>query len=65
MLITHGINQPIEKLERELAEIKVESSRRSTFLMDQIKLKDERIDRLMTRVDVLLKQVQDLLQKMS
>lgn len=61
----------IEKLERELAEIKVESARRSTFLMDQIKLKDERIDRLMSRVDQvlasnneLLHQIQDLMKKL-
>ena len=54
----------IEKLERELAEVKTESSRRSTFLMDQIKLKDQRIDKLMSRVDVLLAQVQELLKKL-
>ena len=54
----------IAKLEHELAESKIESSRRSTFLMDQIKLKDERIDRLMGRVDVLLEQLQKLLDKM-
>ena len=54
----------ITKLERELAEVKTESARRSTFLMDQIRLKDERIDRLMSRVDVLLAQIQNLLDKL-
>lgn len=54
----------ITKLERELADVKTESARRSTFLMDQIRLKDERIDKLMARVDVLLSQVQDLLARL-
>lgn len=54
----------IAKLEHDNAEIKTEAARRSTFLMDQIKLKDERIDRLMGRVDVLLEQLQKLLDKM-
>lgn len=61
----------ISKLERELAEVKTDSARRSTFLMDQIRLKDERIDRLMTRVDQvlasnteLLAQIQKLLEKL-
>lgn len=54
----------ITKLERELADVKTESARRSTFLMDQIKLKDQRIDKLMARVDVLLAQLQNLLEKM-
>ena len=55
----------IEKLERELAEIKTESARRSTFLMDQIRLKDERIDRLMSRVDEVLAINKDLLQQIQ
>lgn len=54
----------IAKLEHDNAEIKTEAARRSTFLMDQIKLKDERIDRLMSRVDVLLEQLQKLLERM-
>ena len=54
----------ITKLEREMAEVKTESARRSTFLMDQIRLKDERIDKLMARVDVLLAQLQDLLARL-
>lgn len=51
----------ITKLERELADVKTESARRSTFLMDQIRLKDERIDRLMSRVDEVLAINKDLL----
>lgn len=61
----------IGKLERELADVKTDSARRSTFLMDQIKLKDKRIDALMERVDQvlqsnreLLAQLQNLLEKM-
>ena len=51
----------ITKLERELADVKTEAARRSTFLMDQIRLKDERIDRLMSRVDEVLAINKDLL----
>lgn len=54
----------IEKLEREILDHKSEAHRKNDFLMKQIQLKDERIDKLMARVDVLLKQVQDLLNKM-
>ena len=54
----------IEKLEREILDLKTESHRRNTFLMDQINLKDQRIDKLMARVDVLLAQVQNLLEKL-
>ena len=61
----------IEKLERELAETKMSTSRGNAFLMHQIELKDERIDKLMSRVDgvlasnkELLAQIQRLLEKM-
>lgn len=55
----------IEKLERLLADVKTESARRSTFLMDQIRLKDERIDKLMSRVDEVLSSNRDLLQQLQ
>lgn len=54
----------IQKLEQDLADQKLGSSRGNAFLMEQIKLKDERIDRLMARVDVLLAQIQALLEKL-
>lgn len=55
----------IEKLERLLAEQKSSASRGNNFLMDQIRLKDERIDRLMTRVDEVLAINKDLLQQIQ
>ena len=54
----------IGRLERDLVDAKAESSRKSEFLMHQIELKDQRIDKLMARVDVLLAQVQELLKKL-
>ena len=54
----------IGRLERDLVDAKAESSRKSEFLMHQIELKDQRIDKLMGRVDVLLAQVQELLKKL-
>lgn len=61
----------IEKLERDLAAQKDGALRGNAFLMHQIELKDERIDRLMSRVDEvlqsnrdLLSQIQSLLEKM-
>ena len=54
----------IEKLERELLDLKAESHRKHEFLIHQIELKDQRIDKLMSRVDVLLAQLQNLLDKM-
>ena len=54
----------IEKLEQLLSEQKSSASRGNTFLLDQIKLKDERIDKLMARVDVLLAQLQELLKRL-
>ena len=53
----------IEKLERLLAEQKSSASRGNSFLMHQIELKDQRIDALMSRVTVLLEQLQKLLDK--
>ena len=61
----HVKDELIQKLEQELALSKTKSSEDIAYLKDQIAKKDERIDRLMTRVDVLLKQVQDLLEKLS
>ncbi len=55
----------IARLERELLSAREESTRKNEFLMHQIALKDERIDRLMSRVDVLLAQLQDLLAKLT
>ena len=53
----------IEKLERLLAEQKSGASRGNSFLIHQIELKDQRIDALMSRVTVLLEQLQKLLDK--
>lgn len=53
----------ITKLEQELARSKTESSDRIEYFKHQIALKDERIDKLMARVDVLLGQLQRLLDK--
>lgn len=53
----------IEKLEHELAEQKDGALRGNAFLRHQIELKDERIDKLMARVDVLISQLQKLLDK--
>jgi hypothetical protein len=54
----------IEKLEREILEMRTESHRKNDFLMKQIALKDERIDKLMARVDVLIKQIEALVAKL-
>lgn len=61
----------IEKLERMIGENQTEYRRRIEFLTGQIDKKDERIDRLMTRVDGVLesnkeltKQLQRLIEKM-
>lgn len=51
----------IGKLERELARTKTESGESITFFKHQIKLKDERIDRLMSRVDEVLSSNRELL----
>ena len=55
----------IEKLEREILELKSESTRKHEFLKHQIDLKDERIDRLMTRVDEVLSSNRDLLSQLQ
>ena len=55
----------IQKLEHELADVKTDSARRSTFLMNQIDLKDQRIDKLMSRVDEVLASNRDLLQQIQ
>ena len=56
-------NELIGRQEREIASIKSEHNRKTDFLLKQIALKDERIDRLMARVDVLLAQTQKLLDR--
>jgi hypothetical protein len=56
-------NELIGRQEREIASIKSEYNRKTEFLLKQIALKDERIDRLMARVDVLLAQTQKLLDR--
>ena len=54
----------IAKREREILDLKSESLRMSEFLTHQIELKDQRIDKLMSRVDVLLAQLQELLKRL-
>lgn len=56
-------NELIGRQEREISSIKSEYGRKTEFLLKQIALKDERIDRLMARVDVLLAQTQKLLDR--
>ena len=53
----------IAQRERELAECREEYARRTEFLLRQIALKDERIDKLMGRVDVLIQELQRLLDR--
>lgn len=53
----------IERREKELAAAQTEHARRTEFLLKQNELKDERIDRLMSRVDVLLVQLQKLVDR--
>ncbi|MBR3240691.1 MAG: hypothetical protein IKO68_10930 [Oscillospiraceae bacterium] len=53
----------IFRREEELAFARAENARRSEFLLKQIALKDERIDRLMSRVDVLIGQLQKLIDR--
>ena len=56
-------NELIGRQEREIASIKSEYSRKTEFLLKQIALKDERIDRLMSRVDVLIGQLDKLMNR--
>ena len=55
----------IQKRERELLDLKSDSLRKTEFLMNQIKLKDERIDKLMNRVDEVLASNRELLQQLQ
>lgn len=55
----------IARLERELAECREEHARRTEFLMRQIDLKDERIDKLMDRVDQVLASNRELTQQLQ
>lgn len=53
----------ISRLERELTDARTDYARRAEFLLQQIELKDKRIDTLMERVTVLIEQLQKLLDK--
>lgn len=53
----------ISRLERELTDCREEHASRTEFLLRQIELKDQRIDTLMSRVTVLIEQLQKLLDK--
>lgn len=53
----------IARLERELTDARTDYARRAEFLLQQIELKDKRIDTLMDRVTVLIEQLQKLLDK--
>ena len=53
----------ITKLEQENASLNFDSRRRIDYLKSQISLKDDRIDRLMSRVDVLIGQLDKLLNR--
>lgn len=55
----------IAKLEQEIVSVKTESARMSEFLRHQIDLKDQRIDRLMTRVDGVLASNKEMLQQIQ
>ena len=55
----------IERLERELARSKTETGERIEYFKHQISLKDERIDRLMSRVDEVLAINKDLLMQIQ
>lgn len=54
----------IQRRERELEECRADARNRIDYLKHQIALKDQRIDKLMARVDVLLAQIQSLLEKL-
>lgn len=54
----------IARRERELEECRADARNRIDYLKHQIELKDQRIDKLMARVDVLLGQLQNLLEKL-
>lgn len=55
----------IERREREILDLKSESLKKTEFLMEQIHLKDERIDKLMRRVDEVLASNRELLQQIQ
>lgn len=58
-------DEQIEKLEQEIVALKTENSRKNVFLMHQIELKDERIDRLLSSIDAMTKQINTLLEQRS
>jgi hypothetical protein len=55
----------LERREREILDLRTESLRMSEFLTNQIKLKDDRIDKLMRRVDEVLASNRELLQQIQ
>lgn len=55
----------ITKLEQELSRTKTETGDRIEFFKHQIALKDERIDRLMSRVDGVLASNKEMLQQIQ
>ena len=55
----------IEKLEQEVINEKTDARRRIEFLTRQIDLKDQRIDRLMSRVDGVLESNKELLAQLQ
>lgn len=57
----HVCREQIEKLKQEKEMDKADYRRRLDFLMDQIEKKDRRIDKLMGRVDGVLKTNKDVL----
>lgn len=60
----HVKDEAIDRLERELAEVQADARRRIDYLKKQNELKDQNIDRLMSRVDVLVEQIQKLIDKL-
>ena len=59
----HVKDELITKLESELARVKTDTGGRIEYLKHQIELKDQRIDRLMSRVDVLLESLHEITKK--
>ena len=59
----HVKDELIAKLEHELSRTKTETGDRIEYFKHQIELKDQRIDRLMSRVDVLLESLQEITKK--
>ena len=60
----HVKDELIAKLQRELADRDIDARRKIDYLKEQIVKKDERIDRLMSRVDTLISEFHALLAKL-